>query len=240
MKWSRGEDELLIALRRSNTPYLEKVKIWEAQPIFPNRTSDALRNRMNYLRNQDKLVEFEKEANLGVLDIETSNLKADVGWMISWAIYYPKEDRTVYDIIKKRHITNYTTDKQICKSLLKELKNVDILYTYYGTGFDLPYARTRCLMQGFEFPEYGEARHVDVYYKVRGKMKTHRKSLKAISEALGIEGKTPVPISVWRLAMLGHPESLEYVLEHNLADVKVTWEVFQKLAKYAKLSYKSI
>lgn len=239
MKWSQAEDELLIALRKGNTPYVEKVDIWAAQSGFPNRTADALRNRMNYLRNLDH-AETEKQEIIGVLDIETSNFKADIGWMISWAIYYPHEDRTEYDIIKKREISNYTTDKRIMKSLIKELENVDVLITYNGKQFDLAFARTRAIMNGLDFPIYGSKRHKDCYHMVRGKVATHRKSLKAITEMLGVEGKTPVPIAVWRLAALGHPESLEYVLEHNLADVKITWQAYAAMKKYVKHGYQSI
>ena len=232
-RWSKVEDELLITLRNAGVPYKNKVK------HFEGRTQDALRNRMERLRNMGRAND-EKDTIVGVLDIETSNFKADIGWMISWAIYYPHEERTVWDVIKKRHITNYTTDKQICKSLLKELDNVELLITYYGTGFDIPFIRTRCLDHGLDFPEYGRNRHRDCYYMAKGKVATHRKSLKAISELLGIEGKTPVPIRTWRLAMLGHPESLEYVLEHNLADVEVTWKTYEALRKFAKYTQKSI
>ena len=233
MKWSQAEDELLMVLRSSNVAYKDKVK------HFEGRTQDALRNRMNYLRNLGH-AETEKEERLGVIDIETSNLKADIGWMLSWAIYYPDTGETKWDVIKKKEISNFTTDLRISKSMLKELENVDVLVTYYGTGFDIPYMRTRCIMNGLDFPIYGEKRHKDCYYMAKNKVATHRKSLKAISEMLGIPGKTPVPIAIWRLAMLGHVESLEYVLEHNIADVEVTYKTYNALKKFAKHGYKSM
>ena len=233
MRWTKVEDELLITLREAGVPYKNKLQ------HFPGRTQDALRVRMEYLRNKLR-AQGEEEDIVGVLDIETSNLKADVGWMLSWAIYYPHEERTVWDVIKRRHILNYKTDHYICKSLVEELTNVDLLITFYGTNFDLDFARTRCLMEGLDFPEFAEKRHRDVFFMGRSKLATHRKSLKAISEALGIPGKTPVPLAVWRKAALGHAESLEYVLEHNIADVEVTWEVYQVLKPFSKYKQSSI
>ena len=240
MKWTKKEDDLLISLRKRNIPYREKVKMWEEMDGFPSRSQDALRNRMNYLRNLGH-AETEKEEILGVLDIETSHFKADIGYMLSWAIYYPRTGETSFDVIKKREVSNYTTDKRICKSLVKELReNVDVLLTFNGERFDNDFARTRCLMHGHEFPIYGEKRHKDVYQMARGKLATHRKTLKAISEMLDIDGKTPVKLAVWRMAMLGHPESLEEVLEHNIADVEITWKVYDALKKFSRHGYKSI
>ena len=232
-RWTPNEDELLRTLRKANVPYRDKVK------HFPERTQDSLRNRMNSLRMLDKVADMDFET-IGVLDIETTDFKADIGFMLSWAMHYPNENKTTWDVLKRRDFTTGRTDKRICKSLNKELSEIDLLITYFGTRFDIPFARTRAMMQGVAFPLYGSMRHIDAYYFARSKVATHRKSLKAISVALGLAGKTDVDIAVWAKAKIGHMKSLDLVLEHNIADVEVTWNVYKKLLKYGRFHAKSI
>ena len=233
MKWSKAEDELLITLREAGVQYRNKL------PHFPGRSQDALRNRMGFLRNAERLDDLDNQI-IGVFDIETTDLKADIGFMMSWAVYYPNEDRVVSDVIKKREVSNLSFDKRICKSLRKEFDNIDLLIGYYSTKFDIPYVRTRCLMNGVSFPEYGTIRHTDCFYAARGKVATSRKSLGVIAEALGVDDKTHEPKSVWRKARYGHEESLAKLLAYNENDCKVTWQVYNELKKYGKYTSKSI
>lgn len=241
MKWSKKELALLNTLRfeKPYVPFAQcSQKFMDILGI--ERSQDAIRNMANKVRNAQSVADMSKDV-IGVLDIETTNFKANIGYMLSWAIYYPHTDKTVHDVITKKDISNYSRDKRICKSLIKELENVTLLITYNGTKFDIPFMRTRCKMQKVKnFPEYGSMKHIDAYFFCRGKVATHRKSLDVISTALGVGGKTPVDISVWALAMLGHPKSLATVLEHNLIDVKVTWDTFAELQPYGRYASKSI
>ena len=232
--WSEAE---VVALLNKNMPYHAMVHL----PVFKgNRTVDALRCKRNKLLNYQRLDTALEHARIGVLDIETTNLKANIGFMLSWAMYYPQENKTTHAVVTKADITNLRRDKRVCKKLVKELAGVDLLITYNGTRFDIPYARTRCLMNGLGFPEYGEMQHIDCYYFARGKVATHRKSLDAISIALGCGGKTAIDISVWADAGLGDKTALDEVLHHNLIDVKVTWDVYNQLKKFGRYAPKSI
>ena len=233
MRWSKAEEDLLITLRSAGVSYMNKL------PHFPGRTQDGLRNKMEQIRNKLRMDDLPNQV-IGVVDIETSNLKADVGYMLSWAMYYPNEDRMVSDVIAKRDITSLRLDKRICKSLLKELDNVGLLIGYYSTRFDIPYMRTRCLMNGLTFPGYGSMRHIDCFYAARGKVATRRKSLGVIAEALGLQEKTHEPLAVWNKARLGDKESLDKLLVYNENDCIVTWKVYNELKKYGKYTSKSI
>lgn len=230
--WSKREDDLLLTLKGKN------VSIKKCVDFFENRTEDALRYRIYHLKNQDKLSNLSDHVH-ACLDIETSNFKADIGYMLSWAIYW--DDGTVeHDIITRRDVSKDDPDKRIMKSLLKALKKSDVWITYNGTNFDIKFMRTRALMMGIDFPQYGEYRHQDVYYYAKRLLATHRKSLRAVSQALGLAGKTDVNIAVWAKAMRGNKEALALVLEHNIADVEVTYNVWKELIKYTKYGVKSI
>jgi len=234
MKWTKKEEDLLITLRGANVPYRDKIK------HFEGKTQDALRNKMNQLRNREKVETLDDEL-IGVFDIETSDLKADVGYMLGWAVYYPHEDRVVSDIITKKEVTNLTLDKRVCKSLLKEFQNIDILMGYYSTKFDIPFFRTRCLMNGLKnFPGYGTMRHIDCFYFARGKVATRRKAMGVIAEALGLQEKTHEPLPVWNKARLGDAKSLAKLRSYNENDVIVCWQIYKELLKYGKYTAKSI
>ena len=239
-KWTKKEIDLLLRYRPLD-PSLKKTGYKALVPLFPDRTQDALRFKWWELNNEYKLENAMESERIGVIDIETTDLKADVGFMLGWAMYYPQEGKTVSAYITKKEMFDYKFDKRICKKLLEELKNVDVLITYFGTRFDIPFSRTRCLINGVGFPRYAEIRHIDCYYFARGKVATRRKSLGVIAEALGLDAqKTHESISVWNVAKYGKPNALKKIRNYNINDVIVTWDVYNELKKYGKYVPKSI
>lgn len=231
-KWLRRDDTLLVTLRGKNVSYKKCLE------FFEGKTEDQLRYRIWELKNKEKL-ETLKQEKVVVYDIETTNFKANIGHLLSWAVYW--DDGTIeHDLIKRREIFGKNLDKRIIKSLMKCLRKADIIVGYNSTNFDNKFLRTRCIEHDIPFFTYGQVRHQDVYYMAKSKLATHRKSLKAVSEFLGVAGKTNVNIEVWARAMRGDKEALQEVLEHNIADVEVTWKVYQKLLVYGKYSAKSI
>jgi len=235
-RWTDEEITKLITLRDANVPYKKIV------PLMEGRTNPALRFKIYELNNKKLLKEEQPMEKIAVFDIETTNFKANIGYMLSWAVYYPHEDKTTWDVVTKQEIFDLKRDARITKSLIDELADVDIVIGYNSTRFDIPFWRTRCLANGLgdEFPVYGSMRHIDAYYFCRSKVATHRKSLDAISTFLGVGGKTPVDIGVWADAQLGDQIALAKVLEHNIIDVKVTWDTYHKLQAFGKFTSKSI
>lgn len=187
-----------------------------------------------------KRKDWWKRKKIAYLDIEASDLRANWGHMLSWSIKYRNDNNIRHDIITKEEFYDFSFDRRILETLLEELKNVDIVVTYYGTRFDIPFIRTRSDFYGLEFPKYGSIYHWDLYYKVRRLYKLHRNSLSVATKFFGIEGKTPVSGDVWMKAKYGDPESLEYVLEHNDEDVIILEELHNKLWRYSKWIRKSI
>jgi uncharacterized protein YprB with RNaseH-like and TPR domain len=159
--------------------------------------------------------------------------------MLSWAIKY-KNGRLKHDIITKDDIMNEQFDKRLVESLLEELKNIDIAVTYYGTGFDIPFLRSRVLHWGYLFPDYGSKFHFDLYYRVRSLLKLHRSSLDAACAFFEIEGKTPIRIETWNKARYGNKAALKEVLVHNDGDVDILEQLFERLEDYSKWTKRSL
>jgi uncharacterized protein YprB with RNaseH-like and TPR domain len=232
--YSVTDNALLMKLRQ------KKVSFREIAELMPKHTQDSLRNHAWELRQVEARGHWSDQESIGFFDLETSNLKANIGILLSWAIKY-KGGKVVHDLITKRDILTGMMDKRIVKSFLAEIKNVDVLVGYYSTKFDVPFARTRAMMLGLVFPAFNSQFHHDVYYSARNKLCLHSKRLDAVAHALGSKHqKTPLDISVWQKAQYGDKKALGYVLEHNIADVQVLEEVFDMLRPHIKMERKSI
>jgi uncharacterized protein YprB with RNaseH-like and TPR domain len=203
---------------------------------------------------------------VGYLDIETTNFQANFGFMLSWAMYIPDKPLTYitapgitpvtyeledivtanpgttkWDVIKRREAINWKKqDYRICKSLMKALREVDLVVTYYGTKFDVPYMRSRALYHRLDFPKYQEVLHLDMYYRVKALLKLGRNTLDQATEFFGIEGKTHVKPTLWNRARVGDKEALEYVLDHNIEDVKILAVLHSHLAGFRNITRRSL
>lgn len=177
---------------------------------------------------------------IGYLDIEATNLNADWGYMLSWAIKPKGSNNVDFGVIKQKDILAFDFDKQLTEDLISAMQKYNILVTYYGTGFDIPYIRSRAMYHGLDFFNYGDIFHFDLYYTVKSKMKLSRNSLDKATTFLGIEGKTHIEPDLWRRATLGDPKALDYVLEHNVADVEILELLHDRLDFTRKWIRKSI
>lgn len=158
---------------------------------------------------------------IGYLDIETTNLEETFGFVLCYCIKVHNEDKIYERLITRRELKTADLDKNMLKQLLKDLTNFDKIMTYYGSRFDFPYLRSRCVHLGLEFPEYGELFHKDMYYVVRGKFKFHsNRQDVACREILGDTEKTYLSGQEWRRAPTGHQPSLNYILDHCEHDVR--------------------
>lgn len=186
------------------------------------------------------LEEKKREVKIGYLDIETSSLKADVGIMLTWAIKTRDKDEYLTGRITKEEIFEYKFDKRICQELLAALDRYDVIVTHYGTGFDIPFMRSRCLWWKLPFPTFGYVKHKDTYYMVKRLLKLHRNSLESATQFLGIKGKNHVDLELWRLATYGDQKSLDYVYDHNIRDVAILEKLHKRLEAYDRGIAKSI
>lgn len=147
---------------------------------------------------------------------------------------------TLKRLITPKEISALTFDKRLCSQFLEDLDQFDRLITYFGTRYDVPFLRTRCLSHGLGFPPMGTLFHTDAYYAVRHKLKLHSGRLEAACTFFGIPSKsTKLDPGVWRNAQAGCTKSLNLVLSHNVEDVESLeslWTILQGHTKVNKTS----
>lgn len=200
------------------------------------------RHSHSYLSHYEcYLRDFPDENRIGFLDIEVSNLKANMGVIYSYAIKERGSDKVYGRVITKKELFSKDMDKKLVRELVADLDKFDKVVTYYGTGFDLPYIRSRAVYHGILFPEYGQLAHDDLYYIIRNKFKLTRNSLKVACEyLLGETDKTVVEWIHWMRAMQGHKKSLDYIWEHNVYDVLDTEKLWERVINFKQPSNRSI
>lgn len=218
--WTTSDDVALVNGHKAGISY---VKIGKQL----NRTTDSIRNRAFRLGlAKPSGTPWYEGLRIAFLDIETVNFDADAGNMLSWALK-PRGEPELFDCVTRQEQITCAFDRRVVASLIAALKDVDVVVTYWGTGFDNPYFKTRALMLKLEPPLMGELYHWDCYYPVRNKLKLHKNSLDAACAAFHIKGKTHLDLEVWNRARVGEPKALKYVLTHNRQDVRILERLFK-------------
>jgi len=232
--WSlQEENELWELVNQEKLQYKTIARIL-------NRSTDAIRNRVFKLRKSHGN-DWMQEERIGFFDIEATHLKASIGQMISWAMKPLGKTENFAGWTRKEAIDWDKMDRRIMKELIEELKEYDLIVSYFGTGFDLKFIRTRAMiLQLKDFPTFGQLKHYDVYYSVKNKMALHSNRLAVATQTLGIEGKTPLPPEVWGPGRLGYPEAMKLIEEHNRMDVKILEELYKEILPYVQVIRKSI
>jgi uncharacterized protein YprB with RNaseH-like and TPR domain len=138
------------------------------------------------------------------------------------------------DCITKQDLQTETLDKRVVGSLIDMLRKFDRVYTYYGTKFDLPFARTRAVVHGLDFPIFQSVKHKDVYYIVRNKFCLHSNRLAVACEILlGETDKTRIDPGRWTKALMGDKKALDYILQHCRYDVTDLAKLHRKVEDFA-------
>jgi uncharacterized protein YprB with RNaseH-like and TPR domain len=187
---------------------------------------------------------YDKEYNIkkkiAFLDIETSNLKSNWGFVFSYCL---KEDgkETIKRILTPEEIKTGVYDKNLLKQFCSDVRKFDRVIGYYSSRFDIPFLRTRAVYYELDFPIYKEVKHTDLYMIMKHKFCLHSKRLAVVADFFNIEAKKhPMNPSVWFKAMAGDKKALDWILVHNIEDVVTTEKLYHRVCDYARITDTSI
>lgn len=191
------------------------------------------------------LAEHHVEERIGYLDIEASNLKANFGIVLTWAIKDGLSDYIYYDHLTNKDVTKFpaSEDKRILETCVDTMREFDRIVTHYGGDFqyDLPYLRTRCIMMGVKFPKHGDIFHADTFAIAKKKLSLSSRRQDIIAEALFKDTiKSRIDSAAWRGAVRGDTKCIKEVLDHNFRDAIELEKNFLAIKPYIKLTKKSI
>ena len=161
--------------------------------------------------------------HLGFFDIESTHLKANLGYMSCYKIWDPDNDKMYGRALSGKEITSFEFDRGLIGELVTDLKRFTHLVGYYckDRRHDFPFVRTRAMKFGVPFPQYGELQVIDLYDMAKNKMSLHSYRLQVVCEELGIPAKGhPLVGDIWIKSACGHQPSLDYIDLHCEEDVR--------------------
>ena len=183
------------------------------------------------------LKENPDEQRVGFLDIEASHLTADIGILLTWSIKRAN-GKVLTGSITKADIDSAPRgreDAKVVRSLVEALNEFDVIVTYYGSKFDIPFMRTRAVMLGIPFPHYGTLKQIDAYYSVKFKFRLiSNRLVRACKAILGKSDKTEIDWDIWRSGSRGDKKSLAYILDHNIHDVVDLEKLYNVVKPFTK------
>lgn len=173
-------------------------------------------------------------------DLESTGFEGNNDYLICSAIKDWKSDKVWTANISTDDVLSHKFDKDLVAKTRAELDKYDIIVTYNGILFDNKMFRTRMMAHNIDPFDLKEKIGFDLYWKVRSLLNLSRSSLKVATKFFGIDGKTDLDFSVWKLAALGDKKVMKGLLEHNRQDVIILEKLFEKIRPYCKFDKRSL
>ncbi len=164
-----------------------------------------------------------------LFDLETFGMDfgADKGFIMV-ASYKWQGDSKIHTITRKnphKWTRKLFDDKEICREMARVIGTADMMVTWNGTGFDLPFLQTRMLYHRLGY--LPPIPHEDGLRTARKRLKM-RRSLDNVQKFFGLgTKKEPMDLArVWMPAAMGDPVALKQVIKRCESDVKLLEEAY--------------
>lgn len=171
-------------------------------------------------------------------DLETTALNGMMGRVLACAFAdsFGQTEAIRYDDYQG---SNAIDDGPLVREIKTRLESADVWVTWNGRLFDVPMLNARLAKAG-EPPLRTDIKHIDLMYYARGRfMRIGSSKLENVSKFVNSpHRKTPLDWAVWQLAMVGDKASMDLVVEHAVADVLVTRDVFAVLKDHIRIVHR--
>jgi len=207
------------ARKRLTAEDINPEEVWKLQEERKEGKAKLTQAKNEWLVNNSKIVMF---------DLETFDLAADFGLIMVGCIKERGGETHTF-------VAHGDADEPQCiLNIRNAIEEADYVVTYYGTKFDIPYLNTRLIIHN-EKP-IDEIRHIDLYYTVRHRLRLNRNRLQNVEEAiLNSPQKTRILPGIWRRALQGDEEALDYIVDHCIKDVAILEDAFDKLRGFINI-----
>jgi uncharacterized protein len=162
-----------------------------------------------------------------ILDIETTSLEGDSGTLVSVGLM---SDVGRSDYLEAKR-TSY--EKALLLKLVKRLENYDVMVTWNGRSFDVPFLTTRLMKHGLDPRPILRKSHIDLADVVKSRLRLTFTYLDHVCDFFQIDRKRgPMGLDVPHLyirALEGDRRAAASIREHCLDDLRATRQVFLRL-----------
>src|SRR2546427_1858376 len=166
-------------------------------------------------------------AKIVILDIETTSLEADAGTLVSAGL--------ISDIGRGEYLEARRTSEErpLLLKLAKRLENYNVMVTWNGRSFDIPFLTTRLMKHGLDPRPFLRKPHIDLADVVKSRLRLTFTYLDHVCDFFQIDRKKgPMGLDVPHLyvrALEGDKKALSSIRDHCLDDLRATRQVFLKL-----------
>ncbi len=176
------------------------------------------------------------KARVLFLDIEATALVADFGKMLMCGFKWADEEKPF--ILSMLDYGDGMGDKKLTAEVVKVINTADVIVTWYGARYDIPFINTRVLRTGTRnFIGLPAASHIDLWRTSRYKLKLRSNRLASVIDYLQLDNeKTPVKGPQWMDAQkcpTCYPKevkaAMSYIDAHCKKDVLALEEAYHLL-----------
>lgn len=165
-------------------------------------------------------------------DLETSDLKGDVGRILCAVTYDPIGKK--YKVFRNDHISQVmANDEEIALQLRDHLEEYPITAGWHSKGFDIPFLNTRLAKYGHR--PLQRHLHLDGRWYMAGwrGLSPRSAKLSVAAEFFSLKDRKPsVDVDVWiDAAFGGDVKAMDELVDRCKADTKITAEVIERLIK---------
>ncbi len=166
-------------------------------------------------------------ARIVILDIETTSLEADAGTLVSAGLM---SDTGRGEYLEARKTSE---EKPLLSKLAKRLESYDVVVTWNGRSFDIPFLTTRLMKHELDPRPILRKPHIDLADVVKSRLRLTFTYLDHVCDFFQIDRKKgPMGLDVPHLyvrGLEGDRRALLSIREHCLDDLRATRQVFLKL-----------
>lgn len=182
--------------------------------------------------------------SMGYFDLEASSLNGSFGRLFSGACAHAidgDEWSARIDDPLYRNKRSQSDDSKLAVAIRDHLLTHDIIVSWNGkrgynskgrSGFDIPMLNARLIQPANNQRVIGRyaPKHIDLLKEIRKYIELHSFRLAAVQEFLELaEEKNAILPRLWNKALDGDKEALDYIVLHNLKDVRVLRLVFEAM-----------
>jgi uncharacterized protein YprB with RNaseH-like and TPR domain len=166
------------------------------------------------------------------LDIETTSTKGDTGQITAIGII--KNGETEVKFAEKPE-----NEKEVLEWFKKELTNCDVVATWFGSGFDIPYILSRAVINDIDLHELLQIPSLDLCRFCQKYFSLAKYSLAEVAKSLGIQKNTEINwkdmLTLYIKATNGDKKAKEIIMEHCKDDLNALEKIYEKLEPYISL-----
>ncbi|MEM5852865.1 MAG: ribonuclease H-like domain-containing protein [Candidatus Aenigmatarchaeota archaeon] len=170
------------------------------------------------------------------LDIECTNNKADIGHLVAVGIIKGNKKEVKF-------VEDEADEKEVLAWLKEELKGCEMVITWYGSKFDIPFILSRAVVNGLDLSELSKIPSLDLCEFFRKNFLFSKNSLSEIAKILNIPKNNEISgkdvLKLYMKSTRGDEKSKKMIIEHCLNDLEVMEKIFEKISPYLNSSTKN-